>query len=177
ATTSRRSIASLRSARSSSAHRSCRSCGTYGGHCGTGSGPKPMHGLRGRRSNGRLPHHRRRRTSTAPCRPFARTVLSGTSTTLRRPMSDHGATTSATRDLAVQWRTFAGIGLFILVIAVIYWFSSYDYAGTVMLGLASGLSFLSAGYLFVQDRSSTKPHAAVEGEVAAERQYLHHASL
>jgi len=92
-------------------------------------------------------------------------------------MSDHGATTSATRDLAVQWRTFAGIGLFIAVIAVIYWFSSYDYAGTVMLGLASALSFLSAGYLFVQDRSSTKPHAAVEGEVAAERQYLPHASL
>jgi hypothetical protein len=92
-------------------------------------------------------------------------------------MSDHGATTTATRDLAVQWRTFAGIGLFIAVIAVIYWFSSYDYAGTVMLGLASGLSFLSAGYLFVQDRESTKPHASVEGEVAAERQYLPHASL
>jgi uncharacterized membrane protein YfcA len=95
-------------------------------------------------------------------------------------MSDHGATsttstTGATRDLAVQWRTFAGIGLFIAVIAVIYWFSSYDYAGTVMLGLASGLSFLSAGYLFVQDRSSTKP-LADEGEVA-ERQYLPHASL
>ena len=94
-------------------------------------------------------------------------------------MSDHGApsTTDVTRDLAVQWRTFAGIGLFIAVIAVIYWFSSYDYAGTVMLGLASGLSFLSAGYLFVQDRSSTKPRAAVEGDLAVERQYLPHASL
>src|SRR5262249_6771543 len=177
ATTSRRSTASRRSARSSSARRSCRSCGTYGGHCGTVSRPEPTRGGRGRRSEGRRHHLRRPRTSSVPSLPFARTDPSGTSTIPPRSMSDHGATTSATRDLAVQCRTFAGIGLFIAVIAVIYWFSSYDYAGTVMLGLASALSFLSAGYLFVQDRSSTKPHAAVEGEVAAERQYLHHASL
>jgi len=33
-----------------------------------------------------------------------------------------------------QWRIFVGIGSFIAVIAVIYWFVSYEAAGTVMLG-------------------------------------------
>jgi hypothetical protein len=92
-------------------------------------------------------------------------------------MSDHGAA-ATTRDLTVQWRTFAGIGVFVLVLAVVYWFASYDYAGTVMLALASGLSFFNAGYLAVQDRSSLRqPAAGAAVDEPAEKQYLPHASL
>jgi len=62
-------------------------------------------------------------------------------------VSAHG-NTRTTPDLTVQWRTFAGIGLFIAVIAAIYWFSSYDYAGSVMLALASALAiFLRSEFL------------------------------
>jgi len=77
-------------------------------------------------------------------------------------------------DLTVQWRTFGGIGVFVLVLAVLYWFASYDYAGTVMLALASGLSFFNAAYLAAQDRSSLRQPP---GEEPVERQYLPHASL
>jgi hypothetical protein len=78
-------------------------------------------------------------------------------------------------DPAVPWRTFLGISLFIAVLAVVYWFASYEYAGTVMLGLASGLSLLSAGYLWWQERSG---HAAspATGEGVPQAQYLPHAS-
>jgi len=89
-------------------------------------------------------------------------------------MSEHSPASATTRDLTVQWRTFAGIGVFVLVLAVVYWFASYDYAGTVMLGLASGLSFFSAAYLAMQDRSSLRQLPADE---PAEKQYLPHASL
>jgi len=85
--------------------------------------------------------------------------------------------TRTTPDLTVQWRTFAGIGVFMVVIAALYWFSSYDYAGTVMLGLAGGLAFLDAGYLWVQERSGAKRERAVEGGEVAEKQYLPHASV
>jgi hypothetical protein len=85
--------------------------------------------------------------------------------------------TRTTPDLTVQWRTFAGIGVFMVVIAAVYWFASYDYAGTVMLGLASALAFFDAGYLWLQERSEAKPAQAVEGGDVAEEQYLPHASL
>jgi drug/metabolite transporter (DMT)-like permease len=92
-------------------------------------------------------------------------------------MSEHGANSAEPRlpDLAVQWRTFLGIGLFIAVIAVVYWFASYDYAGAVMLSLAAVLSFTSAGYLWTQDRNARE--AAAEGEAEAEEHFLPHASV
>ena len=90
-------------------------------------------------------------------------------------MSEHGATTGASRDLEVQWRTFAGIGAFVAVLAVVYWFASYDYAGTVMLALASCLSFFSAAYLWRQERAGTHAGAGDAHDEAV--QYLPHASV
>ena len=90
-------------------------------------------------------------------------------------MSEHETTRRAPPDLTVQWRTFAGIGVFIAVLAVVYWFASYDYAGSVMLVLASGLAFFNAAYLRLRERAVAKPAAA--GDVVAEEQYLPHASL
>jgi hypothetical protein len=85
--------------------------------------------------------------------------------------------TRTTPDLTVQWRTFAGIGVFMAVIAAVYWFSSYDYAGTVMLGLAGVLAFFDAGYLWIQERSGGRPARSVESGDVTEEQYLPHASL
>jgi hypothetical protein len=97
-------------------------------------------------------------------------------------MSEHETTRRAPPDLTVQWRTFAGIGSFILVIAVVYWFSSYDYAGSVMLGLASALAFFNATYLWLRERAGAKPAPLGErqgdlgGGAAVEEHYLPHAS-
>ena len=55
-------------------------------------------------------------------------------------------------DLRVQWQLFIGIAGFIAVLAVIYWFVSYEDAGTTMLGLSSGLALLFGGWLYIQDR-------------------------
>lgn len=58
-------------------------------------------------------------------------------------------------DLRVQWQMFAAVAAFIGVIAIVYWFVSYEDAGTTMLALAAGLAALVGGWLFVQDRRST----------------------
>ena len=63
-------------------------------------------------------------------------------------------------DLKVQWRIFLGLALFIAVIGAIYWFVSYEDAGTTLLALASGLALMCGGYLLVQDRRKTPATAA-----------------
>ncbi len=55
-------------------------------------------------------------------------------------------------DLKVQWRIFLGLAAFIAVIGAIYWFVSYEDAGTTLLALAAGLALMCGGYLFLQDR-------------------------
>lgn len=55
------------------------------------------------------------------------------------------------RDLLVQWTLFLGVAVFIAVLAIVYWFVSYEHAGTTMLALASGLSAMFGGFLFIQD--------------------------
>jgi hypothetical protein len=77
-----------------------------------------------------------------------------------------------TGDLKVQWRIFLGLALFIAVIGAIYWFVSYEDAGTTLLALAAGLALMCGGYLFVQDRRKTL--AAPEGDGP---QYLPHESV
>jgi hypothetical protein len=61
-------------------------------------------------------------------------------------------TATRTRDSSVSWKVFLGVGTFIAVLAVVYWFSSYEDAGTTMLALASGLALFFGSFLFVQDR-------------------------
>ena len=46
------------------------------------------------------------------------------------------------RDLLVQWRIFGGIAVFIAAIGTLYWFTSYEEAGSAMLALASALALL-----------------------------------
>jgi uncharacterized membrane protein YfcA len=67
---------------------------------------------------------------------------------------------------------FLGMAAFIAVLGAIYWFVSYEDAGTTLLALASGLALLCGGYLFVQDRRKSGPSAPPD-----EEQYLPHESV
>jgi hypothetical protein len=79
-------------------------------------------------------------------------------------------------DLRIQWRIFLGVAAFVAVLAAIYWFVSYEDAGTTLLALASGLALLFGGYLFVQDRKGGRA-GATPGPQAEEQHYLPEASV
>jgi hypothetical protein len=67
---------------------------------------------------------------------------------------------------------------FIGVLGAIYWFVSYEDAGTTLLALASGLALLFGGYLFVQDRKKPLPAAAGSARPEEEQDhYLPHESV
>ena len=67
---------------------------------------------------------------------------------------------------------FAGISAFMAVIGIVYWFASYEPAGTVMLALASALAGLCGLYLRVE-LGRAEPAAEPDDE----EQYLPHSSL
>jgi hypothetical protein len=71
------------------------------------------------------------------------------------------------RDLRIQWQLFAGVALFVAIIDAVYWFVSYERAGTTMLTLTSGLSAFCAAWLFIQDRRGDE-HDSSEQESLAE---------
>ena len=75
-------------------------------------------------------------------------------------------------ELRIQWRIFLGLGGLIAVLGAIYWFVSYEDAGTTLLALSAGLAFLFGGYLFVQDRKHAAAATHSEGEL-----YLPHSSV
>ena len=56
-------------------------------------------------------------------------------------------------DRSFSWKMFLGIAVFMGVIAVVYWFASYEPAGTTMLALATALSALCSVYLRVQSEA------------------------
>jgi len=47
---------------------------------------------------------------------------------------------------------YLGVTAFFVVIGVIYWFTSYEDAGTTMLAASSLLGLLAGGYLLLQSR-------------------------
>lgn len=73
-------------------------------------------------------------------------------------------------ELQKQSRMFLAIAVFMAVIAVVYWFASYEPAGTIMLALASALAAVCGVYLQVQ--SEHKPSDHVDDE-----HYLPHSSV
>ena len=100
------------------------------------------------------------------------------------PVADHapssdreGGAGRHTRDLTVQYRIFAVLAIVIAVFAAIYWFSSYDWAGTVMLALAAALSTLTATYLWWQDRFGHEPSARGREAGPPEEPYLPDTSI
>jgi hypothetical protein len=76
------------------------------------------------------------------------------------------------RDLLVQWRIFIGIAVFMAVIGALYWFTSYEAAGSAMLGLSCGLALLVGAYLWRQDH-----HGAAAPSHGQAEEYLPAASI
>lgn len=83
------------------------------------------------------------------------------------------------REVLVQSRVFLGIGAVVTVMAVIYISTAYEAAGSVMLVLAAGLSFVCGGYLVFYLRQPSEPAGALEhgDEQTPRAQYLPHASI
>lgn len=65
---------------------------------------------------------------------------------------------SERNQLAVTSRVFLILGVAIGVLATIYWFVSYENAGTTMLALAGCLALFVGVWLALQDRSSRRTH-------------------
>ena len=78
-------------------------------------------------------------------------------------------------ELRVQWRIFLGLAAFVAVLGAIYWFVSYEDAGTTLLALSAGLALVFGGYLFVQDRK--RGHATASTARPESEHYLPEASV
>jgi hypothetical protein len=77
-----------------------------------------------------------------------------------------------TDDRAVPRRVFLAIGSFMVVLAVLYWFTAYEDAGTVMLAVAAVLGLWFGAFLWLQQRRRT----AVDAGAAPADYYLPEAS-
>jgi hypothetical protein len=62
-------------------------------------------------------------------------------------------------DRSVPRRIFLAIGGFVLFMAVLYWFTSYEDAGSVLLALASALALWFGIYLWLQQRRAAQARA------------------
>jgi len=80
-------------------------------------------------------------------------------------------------DRTVAWRIFAVIGGFVVLMAVLYWFTSYEDAGSVLLLLAAVLSLWFGTYLWLQQRRPEQAADASQVDGVSEALYLPHASI
>lgn len=69
--------------------------------------------------------------------------------------------------MKVESLYWLGITAFFIVIGAVYWFTSYEDAGTTMLVATSLLGLLAGGYLFIQSRKypprpEDRPDASLE---------------
>ena len=78
---------------------------------------------------------------------------------------------------AVPWRIFVGTGVFIAVLAVVYWLVSYEDAGTTMLVLASCLALFCGFWFYLQDRKRSAGPAEESPQDDTTRPYLPDASV
>ncbi len=79
--------------------------------------------------------------------------------------------------MKVVGRAYLGLGLLVALIGALYWFTSYEDAGTTMLVLAACLALFVGGYLAFTARRATaqEGHPGVGGDDA--EPYLPHASV
>jgi hypothetical protein len=84
-----------------------------------------------------------------------------------------------TGDPWVPRRIFLVIGAFVLFLTILYWFTSYEDAGTVLLALAAALALWFGIYLWLQQRRAATAKARGDHDdasLAGEVEYLPHAS-
>jgi Cytochrome c oxidase subunit IV len=81
------------------------------------------------------------------------------------------------RGITVQYRVFLGIGGFLFITGVAYWFLSYEGAGTIMLLLAGVLGFIVGVWLWLQSRKLVAPAADPTGPHTEPAEWLPHASI
>ena len=74
------------------------------------------------------------------------------------------------------WRMFLGVAVFMTVIGVVYWFASYEPAGTTMLALAAALAAMCGVYLRVTADGARGTDAGHEHEHEPEH-YLPESSV
>lgn len=76
-----------------------------------------------------------------------------------------------------------GIAALILLKSAVYWFLSYEHAGSVLLLLAGGLGLITGGYLVVATRKTSAadgsggPGDGGQGSGDGHEEYLPHASI
>jgi hypothetical protein len=87
-------------------------------------------------------------------------------------MSEKANEVDRVPDSAVPARLFLAIGLLVLAMAVVYWFTSYEEAGSALLALAAALSLWCGAYLWLRMRAGA---AAEDLEVEPEP-FLPHSS-
>ena len=75
--------------------------------------------------------------------------------------------------MKVVSRTYLVLGVAVALMAAVYWFTSYEDAGTVMLVLAACLALFIGGYLALTARRAS---ASASGQEADPEPYLPHAS-
>jgi hypothetical protein len=54
-------------------------------------------------------------------------------------------------------RVFVLLAVFFAIIAIVYWFWSYEWAGTILLGLGIGLAGMIGVFLLIQARRGPAP--------------------
>jgi hypothetical protein len=83
-------------------------------------------------------------------------------------MKDMSESTRPDGDIAVQFWIYLGTAVFLLTTAVVYWYLSYEQAGTVMLALGGGLGLIVAGWLWFRWRGRPGHETETPDEVAEE---------
>jgi hypothetical protein len=78
-----------------------------------------------------------------------------------------------TDDRVVPRRLFLAIGAFMVFLAILYWFTSYEDAGTALLALSGVLALWFGVYLWLQQR---RADAATEADEGSGPLYLPHSS-
>ena len=80
-----------------------------------------------------------------------------------------------------EWRLFAGGAVIVGATAALYWFITYEHAGSVLLALCGGALALLAGWLFLQARRLDGPRPedgdAEPGDGAEEIGYFPSSSI
>ena len=82
--------------------------------------------------------------------------------------------------MKVEWKLFAGAGGFFALTSTVYWFVSYEQAGTTMLVLSVAAVLMVAGWLFLWSRrikSRPEDRDAEPGEGAEEIGYFPSSSI